>query len=73
MTYSMTPLHIIEFTLGLGLARRRRAGSAHAAINDTTVALIPSICAVVVGKSVRGASVCLVWISIALYQVNVLG
>lgn len=54
----MTPLHIIEFTLGLGLARRRRAGSAHAAIDDATVALVPSIGAVVVGKGVRGASVC---------------
>ena len=69
----MSPLHINEFTLGLGLARRRWAGSTHAAINDTTVALVPSICAIVVWKCIRGASIYQVRISITLYRDDVLG
>lgn len=68
----MSPLHIIEFTLGR-LARRRWAGSTHAAINDTAVALVPGICAVVIGKGIRGASIHEVRISITLYRDNVLG
>ena len=69
----MSGLHVIEFTLGRGLAGRRWAGSPHAAINDTTVALVPSVCAIVVWKGVRGASINQVRISIALYRDDVLG
>ena len=68
VTYNVSRLHIIEFTLGLGLAGRRWAGRTHAAINDTAVALVPRICAVVVGKGIRGASIHQVRISITLYR-----
>ena len=67
-TYRMTPLHITELALGLGLARRCGTGSTNAAINDTAVALVPRVRGVVVGKGIRGASVHLFQISITLYQ-----
>ncbi len=69
----MTPLHITELALGLGLARRRGAGSTNAAINDTAVALVPRIRGVVVGKGVRGTPVHLVGISIVFHRDDALG
>ena len=72
-THRMSPLHITDLTLGLRLARRRGAGSTHAAIYDTAIALVPRIRAVVVGKGVRGAPVHWVRISNTLCRDTALG